>query len=88
MSAGCPEGQDCADDFAMHLASGQVAPEYIGCYQSYGWSEHFGNELVFYLNSARLSPDPNDPMVDRCTGAPLAPCFALAPHGLTSAGGR
>ena len=34
VSAGCPEGQECADDFAMHLASGQVAPEYIGCYQS------------------------------------------------------
>lgn len=41
----------------------------IGCYQSYGWDEHFGNDLVFYLNNARLSPDPSDPMVDQCTRA-------------------
>ena len=41
----------------------------LGCYQSYGWDEHFGNDLVFYLNNARLSPDPSDPMVDQCTRA-------------------
>ena len=102
MSAGCPEGQECADDFAMHLASGQVAPEYIGCYQSCeqcsllcmavrcflsltaaspadGWSDSFGNDLVFYLNNARLNPDANDPMVDRCTSALDSPTPAL-PH--------
>ena len=28
-----------------------------------------GNDLVFYLNGARLSPDPSDPMVDQCTRA-------------------
>ena len=32
---GCPAGVTCSDDFALHLASGQIAPEYIGCYQSY-----------------------------------------------------
>ena len=45
-----------------------------------GWSDSFGNDQVFYLNNARLNPDANDPMVDRCTSALDSPTPSPCPR--------
>jgi hypothetical protein len=59
----------CQCEDSTTQPGGTLASSHLGCFESYGWDATFSCDdgaEVFYYSCARLNPDPNNSMVERC----------------------